>query len=64
MSQDLKARKLPEEDTMSYDEIDFYLDTRRRIALTSLRASERRRSKPLLYIDLDHYFEDSDSMMA
>ncbi|MEM0448456.1 MAG: hypothetical protein QW520_01355 [Methanomassiliicoccales archaeon] len=55
---------MPEEDTIFYDEIDFYLDTRRRIALMSLRASECRRSKPLLYVDLDHYFEDSDSMMA
>ncbi|MCU0861173.1 MAG: hypothetical protein MUE65_02510 [Methanomassiliicoccales archaeon] len=53
-----------EEDTIANDEIDFYMDAKRRLVQASLRSGPRLKNKPLLFVDLDRYFEDPDSMMA
>lgn len=58
------SKVLEEEDTIAHDEIDFYMDARRRLVQASLRVESPRRDRPLLFVDLDHYFEDHDSMMA
>jgi len=53
------------EDTISYDELEFYLDVRRKEILAHKKWDKlSEREKPPLYRDLDHYFEDQDSMMV
>jgi hypothetical protein len=53
-----------EEDTISYDELVFFYDSKRRLLQAASQCAHNGRQKPLLYTDLDRFFDDRDAMMA
>lgn len=62
---DGKKREDREEETISYQELDFFLDVRRGLVRTITCINEpKKRRRPRLFVDLDSFFDDKDAMMA